>query len=55
LTVRSPPIKTKAGGGSVRVDPAPRWNRTSDALLVPGLTDDGTLQLFTLKLTRDTP
>jgi hypothetical protein len=50
LTVESPPVPTKDGGGVVRVDPAPRWNRTSDALLVPGIADDGTLQLFTLKL-----
>jgi len=55
LTVESPPIKTKAGGGVVRVDPAPRWNRTSDALLVPGLTDDGTLQLFVIKMKSGTP
>jgi hypothetical protein len=55
LTVQSPPIPTKEGGGSVRVDPAPRWNRTSDGLLVPGIADDGTLQLFTLKLKPGNP
>jgi hypothetical protein len=48
--VRSPPIPTKAGGGNVRVDAAPRWNRTSDALLVPGLASDGTLQLFVARI-----
>lgn len=45
----SPPIPTKAGGGTVRIDPAPRWNRTSDTILVPGLTDDGTRQLFLVR------
>jgi len=48
--VRSPAITTKAGGGDVRLDPAPRWNRSSDALLVPGLASDGTVQLFLLTL-----
>jgi hypothetical protein len=48
--VRSPPIPTKAGGGTVRIDSAPRWNRASDALLVPGLDPDGTLQLFVVSL-----
>jgi hypothetical protein len=51
--VRSPAIPTKVGGGDLRLDPAPRWNRTSDALLVPGLTNDGTVQLFLLTLTPD--
>lgn len=36
--------------GELRVDPAPRWNRTSDALLVPGSADDGTRQLFIIHL-----
>lgn len=48
--VESPMVPTKAGGGDVRLDPAPRWNRTSDAVLVPGLAKDGTVQLFVLKL-----
>lgn len=52
---RAPPVPTKAGGGDVRLDPAPRWNRTSDRLLVPGLATDGTVQLFVLDLNRGTP
>jgi hypothetical protein len=36
--------------GDLRTDPAPRWNRASDAILVPGWTDDGTRQLFVLKI-----
>lgn len=31
--------------GALRIDPAPRWNRKSNALLVPGITPDGTRQL----------
>ena len=49
--MRSPAIPTKAGGGDLRLDPAPRWNRTSDALLVAGLASDNTVQLFLLTLT----
>jgi len=37
--------------GELRVDPAPRWNRTSDKLLVPGAADDGTRQLFIITMT----
>lgn len=36
--------------GDVRCDPAPRWNRTGDALLIPGMTEDGTRQMFLLRL-----
>ena len=46
----SPPVPTKAGGGTVRIDPAPRWNRTSDTILAPGLAEDGTRQLFLVRL-----
>ena len=46
----SPPVPTKAGGGTVRIDPAPRWSRTSDTILVPGLANDGTRQLFLVRL-----
>ena len=36
--------------GNVRCDPAPRWNRTGDALLIPGMMEDGTRQMFLLRL-----
>lgn len=36
--------------GDLRLDPAPCWNRTSDALLVPGLASDGSRQLFVIEL-----
>jgi hypothetical protein len=36
--------------GNLRTDPAPRWNRESNAILVPGWTHDGTRQLFIIKI-----
>ena len=36
--------------GDLRIDPAPRWNRTSDAILVPGYTADRTRQMFVIRL-----
>ena len=42
-------------GGNLRIDPAPRWNRTSDAILVPGYTEDGTRQMFIIRLRQEVP
>ena len=36
--------------GDLRCDPAPRWNRTGDRLLIPGMTEDGTRQMYLLRL-----
>ena len=36
--------------GNLRCDPAPRWNRAGDALLLPGMTEDGTRQMYLLRL-----
>jgi hypothetical protein len=36
----------------LRLDPAPCWNRSSDAVLVPALAKDGTRQMFLLRLER---
>ncbi|MEM9159463.1 MAG: hypothetical protein AAGB46_10475 [Verrucomicrobiota bacterium] len=36
--------------GNLRTDPAPRWNRDSDKILVPGWTAEGTRQLFTIQI-----
>lgn len=36
--------------GALRCDPAPRWNRRGDTLLVPGMMEDGSRQLFVLRL-----
>lgn len=42
----TPPLDRGDYRGDLRIDSAPRWNRTSDALLVPGIAGDGTRQLF---------
>ncbi len=36
--------------GDIRIDPAPRWNRTNDAILVPGIDDKGTRQMFKISV-----
>lgn len=41
--------------GDVRCDPAPRWNRDGDQLLIPGMTEDGTRQMFLLRLHHAAP
>ena len=38
--------------GELRIDPAPRWNRTSDAIIVPCWTDEGTRQMFIMRIKR---
>jgi len=47
---RSEGIDKGAYSGDIRIDPAPRWNRTSDAILVPGLADNKTRQMFLLRV-----
>ena len=41
--------------GDLRCDPAPRWNRTGDALLIPGMTEEGTRQMFLLRVPGSSP
>lgn len=41
-------------GGELRIDAAPRWNRTSDTILVPGWTDHNTRQLFMIRIRENT-
>lgn len=36
--------------GDLRIDPAPRWNRDQTAILVPGMTEDGTRQLHVIEI-----
>ena len=36
--------------GELRIDPAPRWNRDQTAILVPGMTDEGTRQLHLIEI-----
>ena len=38
--------------GELRIDPAPRWNRSNNQVLVPGFTKDGTRQLFLIRVRR---
>ena len=46
--VRSEGIDKGAYRGDIRIDAAPRWNRTSDAILMPGLAENKTRQMFVL-------
>jgi hypothetical protein len=49
--VRSPPVFLgQWKSGDLRLDPAPCWNRSGDALVVPGIAADGTRQMFLLEL-----
>lgn len=49
--VKSPPVFLATWNrGPLRLDPAPAWNRTSDAIVVPGIAADGTRQMFLLEL-----
>ncbi len=41
--------------GALRIDPAPRWNRQSDAILVSGWTDSGSRQLYVVHLPMEKP
>jgi len=50
--VRSLPMKKGSYRGDIRIDPAPRWNRTNDAILAPGLADDGTRQMFVIRVSQ---
>jgi hypothetical protein len=36
--------------GDIRIDPAPRWNRSSDAILVPGIDKNNTRQMFLIRV-----
>ena len=48
--VRSEGLDNGSYGGDIRIDPAPRWNRTSDAILVPGIARDKTRQMFVIRV-----
>jgi len=54
MHVRSQGVNKGSFSGDIRIDPAPRWNRAGDQILIPGLASDGTRQLFVLRL-RVTP
>lgn len=48
--VRSEGIDKGAYSGNIRIDPAPRWNRTNDQILVPGLDKNKTRQMFLISV-----
>ena len=47
---RSKGINKGGYSGDVRIDSAPRWNRENDQILVQGIADDGTEQLFVISI-----
>jgi hypothetical protein len=47
---RSEGIDKGPYAGDIRIDPAPRWNRTNDAILVPGIAKDETRQMFVIRV-----
>jgi len=49
--LRSPVLRVGTWSSKeLRLDPAPCWNRSNDAIVVTGLADDGTRQMFLLQL-----
>ncbi len=49
--VRSEGLDKGTFSGNIRIDPAPRWNRTNDAILVPGIDNNKTRQMFVIRVT----
>lgn len=47
--VRTEGIDKGAYEGDIRIDPAPRWNRKNNQILVDGITENGTRQMFIIK------
>jgi hypothetical protein len=48
--VRSKGIDKGAYSGDIRIDGAPRWNRTNDAILIPGIAKNKTRQMFVIRV-----
>ena len=48
--VRTEGINKGEYSGDIRIDSAPRWNRGNNQVLVQGIADDGTEQLFIIKV-----
>jgi len=53
--IRSQGIDKGAYSGDIRIDPAPRWNRTNDAILVPGIAKNKTRQMFVIRIKQNAP
>ena len=52
---RSEGLDKGSFSGDIRIDPAPRWNRNNDALLVPGIAKDKTRQMFIIRVIATDP
>jgi hypothetical protein len=50
LLIQSPAFDKGEFAGDIRIDPAPRWNREGNAILVPGMDQNHTRQLFIIRL-----
>lgn len=48
--VRSKGLNKGEYSGDIRIDPAPRWNRASNAILVSGLAPNRTRQMFVVRI-----
>ena len=48
--VRSKGLSKGEYFGDIRIDPAPRWNRANNAILVPGLARNRTRQMFVIRI-----
>ena len=48
---RSKGLSKGSYSGDIRIDPAPRWNRANNALLVPGIAENKTRQMFVIRIT----
>ena len=47
---RSAGIDKGSYAGDIRIDPAPRWNRAANAILVPGIAANKTRQMFLIRV-----
>jgi hypothetical protein len=47
---RSKGIDKGLYSGDIRIDPAPRWNWTNDAILIPGIAENKTRQMFLIRV-----
>ena len=47
---RSKGLNRGSYSGDIRIDPAPRWNRSNNAILVPGLAENKTRQVFLIRV-----
>jgi hypothetical protein len=47
---RSEGLNRGVYSGDIRIDPGPCWNRTNDAILVPGIDINNTRQMFMIRV-----